>query len=143
MKKIENSQRTVIEIVEEEICSICLERVEKEHRLETPCHHIFHSNCLILWNQTTLPGQVSIQQTNYQTCPNCRQPILNRNPSVSIPIVSVQAPLPSSSIHIHYYHDSNDCSCYGCLLIAGMCTFFVYLFYLVLTTFITISNKNS
>jgi hypothetical protein len=40
------------------ICSICLEDISDETKIETLCNHIFHLNCLDKWQNNT--------------CPNCR-----------------------------------------------------------------------
>ena len=44
------------------LCAICKDRLEKESAyLETPCNHIFHSDCLKPW----------LEMSN--KCPNCRK----------------------------------------------------------------------
>jgi hypothetical protein len=49
------------------ICSICLNDVcikkDKDHKIQTPCGHIFHSDCLSTWLSCN------------DTCPMCRKKI--------------------------------------------------------------------
>lgn len=44
-----------------DICSICLENID--HKINTPCHHVFHPLCLLVWRQ------------QHFSCPLCRQDI--------------------------------------------------------------------
>ncbi|TNV82141.1 hypothetical protein FGO68_gene6674 [Halteria grandinella] len=46
-------------------CVICFEDFTPESEVrETPCHHLFHSQCIMSWLKTKLPKA---------DCPNCRQ----------------------------------------------------------------------
>jgi hypothetical protein len=50
-------------------CSICLEYINKEHKHETGCTHIFHKSCINKW----------LEQHN--TCPNCRKELYEQKES--------------------------------------------------------------
>ncbi|TKC46224.1 hypothetical protein EI555_012873 [Monodon monoceros] len=59
---VENLPRTVIRGSQAELkCPVCLlEFEEEETAIEMPCHHLFHSNCILPW----------LSKTN--SCPLCR-----------------------------------------------------------------------
>ncbi|KAF6105983.1 ring finger protein 181 [Phyllostomus discolor] len=59
---VENLPRTVIRGSQSELkCPVCLlEFEEEETAIEMPCHHFFHSNCILPW----------LNKTN--SCPLCR-----------------------------------------------------------------------
>uniref|UniRef100_A0AC11AS69 Ring finger protein 181 n=1 Tax=Ovis aries TaxID=9940 RepID=A0AC11AS69_SHEEP len=59
---VENLPRTVIRGSQAELkCPVCLlEFEEAETAIEMPCHHLFHSNCILPW----------LSKTN--SCPLCR-----------------------------------------------------------------------
>nr|KAF6430211.1 ring finger protein 181 [Molossus molossus] len=59
---VENLPRTVIRGSQSELkCPVCLlEFEEEETAIEMPCHHFFHSNCILPW----------LSKTN--SCPLCR-----------------------------------------------------------------------
>ncbi|KAI5939803.1 E3 ubiquitin-protein ligase RNF181 [Manis javanica] len=59
---VENLPRTVISGSQGELkCPVCLLEFEEEKTaIEMPCHHLFHSNCILPW----------LSKTN--SCPLCR-----------------------------------------------------------------------
>uniref|UniRef100_A0A8C9DUJ0 E3 ubiquitin-protein ligase RNF181 n=1 Tax=Prolemur simus TaxID=1328070 RepID=A0A8C9DUJ0_PROSS len=47
---VENLPRTVIRGSQAELkCPVCLLEFEEETAIEMPCHHLFHSNCILPW----------------------------------------------------------------------------------------------
>ncbi|XP_045139758.1 E3 ubiquitin-protein ligase RNF181 isoform X2 [Echinops telfairi] len=55
---VENLPRTIIRGARAELkCPVCLlEFEEEETAIEMPCHHLFHSNCILPWlNKVPLP----------------------------------------------------------------------------------------
>ena len=68
---------------EEEICSICMERISENDwvnnpKITTPCQHSFHINCLHLWCKR-IEDQLEREGDEMDpfsfTCPICRGPI--------------------------------------------------------------------
>ncbi|XP_004642860.1 E3 ubiquitin-protein ligase RNF181 [Octodon degus] len=59
---VENLPRTVISSSQADLkCPVCLLEFEEEETvIEMPCHHLFHSNCILPW----------LSKTN--SCPLCR-----------------------------------------------------------------------
>src|SRR3989338_4540700 len=50
---------------EEEVCSICLGGLSEDTKVVLPCQHIFHSNCISEWSQSS-------ENRTTLSCPLCR-----------------------------------------------------------------------
>ena len=75
LKENENKPKKIISFKEksliisetEEICSICLEIIDNNELVATPCNHYFSQGCI----------QDYLNSNNNDDCPNCRQKINN------------------------------------------------------------------
>ncbi|KAJ1393554.1 Zinc finger, RING-type [Sesbania bispinosa] len=58
----------VVEVAEDDICSVCMEGFDRHNKSgegnkRVPCGHVYHSNCITMW----------LQRCN--SCPLCRRHI--------------------------------------------------------------------
>ena len=75
----------------QQCCAICVEDFTVNDLVrETQCHHVFHSNCLMLWAKSKL--WANLRRIGVPSCPNCNASLLEQQKISKMAPIAVYLP---------------------------------------------------